>query len=164
MGYSKSLYIGPVIRLNKSIEINTPEVILHCSNEKCCQYYKQVYDKNKFCSECGSPLITEEKIKTKELNWYSFCKRLPDPDSYIDYMTTIESFNNEISSVWICNQGDYAYYTDEEEILSFNIFDKINKKLEEFKQNPKTIEIIKMLDKIAFNAYVIENKIIMYIN
>lgn len=162
MGYSKSLYIGPTIRLLSSIKIPKKKQVYHCSNKKCSEY-KQSYNISKFCKECGSSMVKDIIIENNNLTWFGFCDLFDNPEKYENFLYSPETFDPDISLILICNEGDYGENYNEEVVIPINI-KKLDKKLQDFKKNILTKDIITMLDKIAPNQYVIENNIVYYIS
>lgn len=138
MGFHASLYIGPVVKLKKTLRA-TQESLYSCSNDACPESKK--HGRSKFCAACGSPYVEKTKQVERPIRWNDFV--YDDSGKYEQWEDVFFSPEFDKTGALIPNSnrkdGSYAYRNGVEEDFSITIGDKfpenMRSQLEVFKAN-----------------------------
>jgi len=138
MGFSANLYIGPVVKLKKTLRV-TQESFVSCSNDECPESKK--HGRSKFCGTCGSPYVERTRQVERLVEWHDFVN--DDEGKYEKWQDEFFSPEFDKTRALIPNSsrkdGSFAYRNGVEEDFSITIGAKfpenMKSQLEVFKAN-----------------------------
>lgn len=143
MSASNYTYLGPVIKMKDNLELK--EIIKKCPSEKC---QSKILSKNdKFCSECGSKLISVENKYKFEFSLYDLVEI---DERFKDFEDLFEHPENK-RNILILNRTEvepFGYYvnSDDLNIIRF-IKGSLEKKVNKFEEEGSFKDFLDLLSE-----------------
>ena len=126
MSNNFSLYLGGVIKITKTPQIEVPNIKNVCSNNKEHSVSKSNRRNENFCSICGSQIIQENYIENKDVNINEI---LGNHNGFFNYENNILS-----------NTNKFGRYIDESDIIDEVLsFESNRYNLDKFKEHAKPL-------------------------